>query len=156
MVLHRPSAAQNLLSTTRWRSVFTIKDCLFSSLNQIGPMMPCFEMATHVVYEGPSVWKQPPDNRWLENSNYNQEGIWNTFWRECKSRTIWATDWKLCGMILHKLKLMCTKYEVIYWKHVEVICIFCGWHFWGVTLYYIYSYRFTPCYLWALTGTGAL
>ena len=23
------------------------------------------------------------------------------------------------GMIMHKLKLMCTEYEVIHWKHVE-------------------------------------
>ena len=33
-------------------------------------------------------------------------------------------NWKLCGMIMHKLKLAYTKYEVICWKHVEVISIF--------------------------------
>ena len=27
---------------------------------------------------------------------------------------------------MHKLKLICTKYEVIRWKHVEIISIFVG------------------------------
>ena len=26
---------------------------------------------------------------------------------------------------------MCARYEVIRRKHVEVISIYCGWHFWG-------------------------
>ena len=104
---------------------------------------------THPIYstqiftlrlsEGPSARKQPPDNRWLQDSNYSQDqdnprrkmclchwqfraplasvpatprgSFWNTFWREYNSRTIWPTNWKLCRMIMHKLKLMCTKYD---------------------------------------------
>ena len=60
-------------------------------------------------------------------------------------------------MIMHKLKLMCTKYEVIRWKHVELednYQHFCGWLFclfvccccrcfWAVTLYY----RWNSCTL---------
>ena len=38
---------------------------------------------------------------------------------------------ELCGMILHKLKLMCTKYEVNCCTHVEVISIFVGGIFLG-------------------------
>ena len=38
-------------------------------------------------------------------------------------------------MILHKLTLMCTKYEVNRCTQVEVISIFVGGIFWGVTLY---------------------
>ena len=104
--------------------------------------------------EGPSVRKQAPDNRWLEDGNYtrirtipieecvrvtdnfaraackcacNAKGvIWNTFWTERKSQTVWSRNWKLCGKIMHKLKLMCTKYEVFRWKHVEVISILEG------------------------------
>ena len=35
------------------------------------------------------------------------------------------------GSFVHKLKLMCTKYKVICWKHVEVISIFVGGIFSG-------------------------
>ena len=52
--------------------------------------------------------------------------IWNIFWIEHKSWTTWPTNWKLCGLILHKLKIMCTKYEVIDQKHVEIISILVG------------------------------
>ena len=56
----------------------------------------------------------------------NVKGVlWNTFWRKQKTRTIWPTNWKVRGMIMHKLKLMCTKHEVIHWKHVKVISILC-------------------------------
>ena len=37
-------------------------------------------------------------------------------------------------MIMHKLKLMRTKYEVIRWKYVEVISIFVGDILFGVKL----------------------
>ena len=57
--------------------------------------------------------------------------ICNTFWRAHKSQIIWPTDWKLQGMTMHNVKLMCTKYEVICWKHLEVISIFVGGIFLG-------------------------
>ena len=42
----QPSAVKNLQSTWRYHSVLIVTDCLLSSLNQNGPMMPCLEMAT--------------------------------------------------------------------------------------------------------------
>jgi len=47
---HRPSAVQNLPSTWTYCSVLIVTDCLLSSSNQNGPMMPCLEMATQAVY----------------------------------------------------------------------------------------------------------
>ena len=60
------------------------------------------------------------------------------------------SNWKLCGMNTHKLKLMCTKYEAIRWKHVEVLNIFVGVIFLGVTLFSDDLVR------WQRIGTPAL
>ena len=57
-------------------------------------------------------------------------GKWTTFWREYKSRTIRPTTWNLGVGITYKLKLMCTKYEVIRSKHVEGISIYLGDFVW--------------------------
>jgi len=48
--LRRPSAVQNLPSTWTYHLVFIVTDCLLSSSNQNGPMMPCLEMATQAVH----------------------------------------------------------------------------------------------------------
>ena len=67
----------------------------------------------------------------------NAKGVkWNTCWREHKSQTIWPRNWTLCGMIMHKLKLTCTNYDAVWWKHVEVISLFVGGICLGVTLCY--------------------
>ena len=108
MVLRRPSAAQNFPSTTRCtgHSVFmTVTDCPFSSSNQPnGPVMPCFEMATHAVYESPYVGKQPPDNWQLEDSNYSQDqrnphrGMCSCHWQlRAPLATVPATPWGSFG-----------------------------------------------------------
>ena len=48
--LHRPSAVQNLPITWTYCSVLIVTDHSLSPSNQIGPMMPCLEMATQAVH----------------------------------------------------------------------------------------------------------
>ena len=52
--------------------------------------------------------------------------IWNTYWREHRNWTIWPTNWKLCGMIMHRVIMHQNIYEVFHCTHVEVIRIFVG------------------------------
>ena len=79
-----------------------------------------------------------------------QGGIWNTFWSAHKSQTIWPTNWKLCVMITHKLKLMCTNYEVIHWEHVEVISNFVG----GISGGHPVEYKIAAIYYSVITCTA--
>ena len=54
--------------------------------------------------------------RLLQVCLQHQGVVCNTLWRKHTNRTIWPTKWKLCRMIMQKLKIICNNNEVIRWN----------------------------------------
>ena len=111
------------------------------------------------VSQGQCIWEQSSNNRWTEGSNHRkdqtnpqggmfeshwqfarcvqkcafnaQDNIWSTFWNEHKNYANWLRWLKLCGQIIHRLKLETTKFEEIWWTYVGLMNIFKGSVFFG-------------------------
>ena len=118
--LHRSSAVQNFSSTWTYCYVLTVIDCLLSSSNQNGPMMPCLEMATQGVHfkvcnglcrqcsGGVLPQKMLEVHRELDPNVLAVPGssFGAHFLSASETKSFCSTDSKLWRCLLHRLDLM--------------------------------------------------